>query len=125
YAATLATMYPDQVPDGEAKGKRRGDAETRRSGDKETGVQASKAGGQEEETTETNGRAPAPPRDSAEAERRFFARYGETIGGENWAAVQRYLQSRAPKPTTVEGWIAAAEAVRDQARHDAPAAMTA
>jgi predicted kinase len=125
YAATLATMYPDQVPDGEAKGKRRGDAETRRPAEKETGVQTGKAGGQEEDTTETNGRAPAPPRDPAEAERRFFARYGETIGGENWAAVQRYLQSRAPKPTTVEGWIAAAEAVRDQARHDAPAAMTA
>jgi hypothetical protein len=50
------------------------------------------------------------PRDPAEAEQRFFARYGETIGGENWAAVQRYLRSRAPKPTTVEGWIAAAEA---------------
>jgi hypothetical protein len=125
YAATLATMYPDQVPDGETKGKRRGDAETRRTEDKQTDVQSGKAGGQAEDTTETNGRAPAPPRDPAEAERRFFARYSDTIGGENWAAVQRYLQSRAPKPTTVEGWIAAAEAVRDQARHDAPAAMTA
>ncbi|HYU12183.1 MAG TPA: hypothetical protein VEK82_06380 [Stellaceae bacterium] len=62
--------------------------------------------------------APAyqPPRDPAEAEQRFFARYGEAVGGEDWNAVQKYLRSRAPKPATVEGWIAAAEAVRDQAR---------
>jgi hypothetical protein len=54
------------------------------------------------------------PNDTTEAETRFYARYAETINGKDWAAVQRYLTSRAPKPTTIEGWIAAAEAVRDK-----------
>ncbi|MBC8161816.1 MAG: hypothetical protein H7Z42_11410, partial [Roseiflexaceae bacterium] len=57
-----------------------------------------------------------PPRDAAEAERRFFARYGAVVGGEGWGEVQHYLDSRAPKPTTVDGWIRVAEAVRDQSR---------
>jgi len=39
--------------------------------------------------------------------------------------VQRFLQSRAPRPTTVEGWIAAAEAVRDRARQDSASVMSA
>ena len=143
YAATLATIYPDQVPDAEAKAKRTGKsgaatqateepAGERASSARQTAQQHAVAEAPAEtysaETNghlpETNGRAPTPPRDPAEAEQRFFARYGEIIGGENWAAVQRYLGSRAPKPTTVEGWIAAAEAVRDQSRHSAPA-MTA
>lgn len=55
-----------------------------------------------------------PPQDAAEAEQRFFARYGEQIGGQDWAAAQRYLRSRAPKPATIEGWISTAEAVRDR-----------
>lgn len=49
-----------------------------------------------------------------EAERRFFDRYAAIVGGSDWRDVQNYLRSRAPKPTTVPGWIAAAEAVRDQ-----------
>jgi hypothetical protein len=57
-----------------------------------------------------------PPRTAAEAERRFFTRYGAIIGGQDWIAAQRYLRTRAPKPTTIEGWYAAAEAVREQAR---------
>jgi hypothetical protein len=138
YAATLATMYPDQVPDGETKAKRGGRSGASVSAPEEQASVRSGAAAParteqraiaeapaEAYATETNGRAPAPPRDPAEAERRFFARYGEVVGGESWAAVQRYLGSRAPKPTTVEGWIAAAEAVRDQSRHGAQAAMTA
>jgi hypothetical protein len=57
--------------------------------------------------------APAPPRTPAEAERRFFARYGAIISGQDWRAVQSYLETRTPKPITVEGWISAAQAVRD------------
>jgi predicted kinase len=127
YAATLATMYPDQVPDAEAKGKTKGE-KTKAGEAKPAAAQASALAQEQAEghdAAESNGRAAAPPRDPAEAERRFFARYSETVGGENWGAVQRYLGSRAPKPTTIEGWIAAAEAVRDQARTGAPAAMTA
>lgn len=65
---------------------------------------------------------PAPPPTSSapktadEAEQRFYARYAEAIGGREWKAVQRFLRSQAPAPATVEGWIAAAEAVRDQVR---------
>ena len=65
------------------------------------------------------------PRDPAEAEQRFFTRYSEIIGGDSWDKVQSYLRSRAPKPTTVEGWIATAEAVRDRARNDSSPAMAA
>lgn len=61
--------------------------------------------------------APAdPPRTAEEAERRFFARYSETIGGESWLDVREYLRTQEPKPTTVEGWIAVAAAVRDASR---------
>jgi hypothetical protein len=47
-----------------------------------------------------------------EAKQRFFTRYGDAIKGTDWESVQRFLKSRAPQPTTVDGWIAAAEAVR-------------
>lgn len=56
------------------------------------------------------------PKNAAEAEQRFFSRYGAAIGGNDWAAVQTFLSTRAPKPTSVEGWIAAGEALRDKAR---------
>lgn len=55
-----------------------------------------------------------PPASAEEAEQRFFARYAEIVGGESWLDVRAYLQTRSPKPTTIEGWINAAEAVRDQ-----------
>jgi len=60
--------------------------------------------------------APAPPSTPEEAEQRFFARYGPIISGQDWRAVQRYLRSRAPRPTTIECWYATAEAVRDKAQ---------
>jgi len=70
------------------------------------------------------GYAPAEPPSGSpltpnEAERRFFARYGEIVGGQEWDAVNRYLHRRSAKPTTTEGWIAAAEAVRDRSRGEA------
>ena len=55
-----------------------------------------------------------PPVSAEEAEQRFFARYAEIVGGESWLDVRNYLHTRSPKPTTIEGWINAAEAVRDQ-----------
>jgi hypothetical protein len=58
----------------------------------------------------TNGNS--APKNTEEAETRFYNRYASIVGGSKWADVQSYLQSRAPKPTTVEGWIAAADAVR-------------
>ncbi len=72
------------------------------------------------------GNAPAPlPRDASEAEQRFFARYAETVGGTTWGAVQRFLESRAPRPVTVEGWIAVGEQVRDRARQAGAAVRAA
>jgi hypothetical protein len=132
YPAALATLYPDLVPD-EAKPKRKGEATPRASASPAV-TEASADDGDMDARAEpqqavqaaavTNGH-PQPPRDPGEAERRFFARYSDVIGGETWAAVQSYLKSRAPRPTTVEGWIAAAEAVRDRARQDSASVMTA
>lgn len=62
------------------------------------------------------------PVDASEAERRFFARYGNVVGGSNWNAVQRYLGRKDKKPTTIEGWVAAAESVR---QHPAESAVAA
>jgi hypothetical protein len=64
---------------------------------------------QEPAPARTNG---TPPKNTDDAEARFFNRYASVIGGSKWADVQSYIGSRAPKPTTVEGWIAAADAVR-------------
>lgn len=56
----------------------------------------------------------AEPKTPEEAEKRFYARFSQDIGGSDWSNVQAFLMSRAPKPTTVEGWIAVAEAIRDR-----------
>jgi AAA domain-containing protein len=132
YAATLATLYPDLVPDAE-KTK----AASARPGDKAKIRPAGPTRQAPVEQDEDIGFAPAPaaaaapvaapqpPRDAAEAEQRFFTRYGEIIGGDSWDKVQSYLRSRAPKPTTIEGWIATAEAVRDRSRNDSSPAMAA
>lgn len=119
YPASLATLYPEQAPESDAKPRRKTAA----------------AAAAPEETTEATPSAatepavvsahPAPPRDAAEAEQRFYARYAGVIGGTTWSDVQRYLQSRAPRPTTVEGWIAVAEAVRDRARAEGVSVMSA
>lgn len=54
------------------------------------------------------------------AESRFYNRWSETIGGTDWKAVQRYLMTRAPQPTTVDGWIAIAEAVQGKSKEAPP-----
>ncbi|HEX9441481.1 MAG TPA: AAA family ATPase [Roseiflexaceae bacterium] len=129
YAATLATLYPDQVPDADKPKGRPADRAKGRP------TQAAQEVADAEQIVDEGAGDPAPPpaaapastppRNPAEAEQRFFTRYGEIVGGDSWAAVQSYLRSRAPKPTTVEGWIAAAEAVRDRSRQDSSPAMAA
>jgi hypothetical protein len=67
------------------------------------------------------------PRDAAEAEQRFYARYGEVIGGTTWQAVQRFLGHLLPRPTTIEEWIAVAAEILDRAKAapvSAPAPLT-
>jgi predicted kinase len=133
YPATLATLYPDMVPETDKAKARQGDKAKARQN--EVARPAVDVDAEEEPPAddvefapapaEANGRAPAPPRDAAEAEQRFFMRYGEIVGGSDWASVQSFLRSRAPKPTTIEGWIAAAEAVRDRSRGESSPAMAA
>jgi hypothetical protein len=137
YAATLATLYPDLVPDAEkaktASARQNDKADKPKSRLAEPAQQEPVAQEHEQEDIDfasapaaaTSATAPQPPRDAAEAEQRFFTRYGEIIGGDSWANVQSYLRSRAPKPTTIEGWIATAEAVRDRSRNDSSPAMAA
>jgi len=127
YPATLATLYPDLVPDAEKKTAKAEKPKARAS----EPLAAPEPEAEDDDIGFAEAPAPAPaaavsaPRDPAEAEQRFFTRYAEIIGGDSWPAVQGYLRSRAPKPTTVEGWIAAAEAVRDRSRQDTPPAMAA
>jgi predicted kinase len=121
YPAALATLHPDLVPD-EAKPKRKAAAseapavaEPRAEYPEDPEPEAPQAAAVAPSAPAS---AAQPPRDAAEAERRFFSRYSEIVGGDSWPAVQRYLQTRTPRPTTVEAWIAVAEAVRDRSRQD-------
>jgi hypothetical protein len=123
YPAILATLYPEL-------------AEKRESGKKAASAGApspSATSEAEEQAAIEQATAPAqaeagggaahsgPPRDATEAEQRFYARYGEVVGGRSWQSVQRYLGHLLPRPTSVEEWIAVAEEVRDRARHVAAA----
>jgi predicted ATPase len=92
YPATLATLYPEQVP-------------VQQQPDPNDGPSNVMAFPAEEVR---NG----APRTPEEAERRFFARYGELVGGETWAAVQKYLGYRSPKPATIDEWIEVGAEVR-------------
>lgn len=69
-------------------------------------------------TTTTSG-GYVPPATPAEAEQRFFARYGDVVGGRSWQAVQRYLGHLLPRPASVEEWVSVAEEVRDRMREAA------
>jgi predicted ATPase len=99
YPATLATLYPEQVPV-----QQQSDPD-----DAPANVTAFPA-------EEVRNGAPRTPE---EAERRFFARYGELVGGGTWAAVQKYLGYRSPKPATIDDWIEVGAEVR---RHGVEAA---
>lgn len=122
YPAILASLYPDLVPDAKR------DAKGRASEAVPPGVPEAPHSQPPEDEVEEASPTPVqaagymPPRDATEAEQRFFHRYAETIGGSNWSAVQRFLHSRMPRPTTVEDWIAVAEQVRDRSRHEAVSA---
>ncbi len=126
YPATLATLYPDlaekQAPEKRESGKKpsAAKASAHSDADEQAAIEQATAPAQ----AEAQDGAPAysgPPRDAAEAEQRFYARYGDVIGGRSWQSVQRYLGHLLPRPTSVEEWIAVAEEVRDRARHVAAA----
>jgi hypothetical protein len=122
YAATLATLYPDLVPDA--------DKAKPRAADKAKGRQGEGAHQQlvEEEPEQIEASRPpasaattaaTPPRDPVEAEKRFFTRYSEIVGGDSWTAVQNYTQPR-PQADDRRGWIAAAEAARSSRQDSSP-----
>ncbi|NOK58146.1 MAG: hypothetical protein GFH25_541186n410 [Chloroflexi bacterium AL-N10] len=122
YDATLATLYPDQVPTNNSNARKVKVKDTKAVKTTQSEEQPFVTESEEVTAEVSNGTAPSrsagePPRNSDEAEQRFFARYSEVIGGDTWSAVEHYLQRQLPKPTTVEAWIAAAEAVRDQSRN--------
>jgi hypothetical protein len=98
YPATLATLFPDQVPIEEAETTSRSRAATAAP----TNVTTFPA---EEART-------GAPRTLEEAERRFFTRYAETVGGATWEAVEQYLGYKWDKPTSIEEWIDVAAEVR-------------
>jgi predicted ATPase len=97
YPANLATMYPDQVPI-EAESEERS--------------ASSKSAPPNVTTFPSDEVRTGAPRTAEEAERRFFTRYGETIGGGTWTAVQKFLGYRSPKPVTVDEWIEVGAEVR-------------
>lgn len=90
YPATLATLYPNQVVDPS---------------------EASSGMGGDQKVTPLS-EAPTAPKTARDAERRFFMRYGELIGGTSWEAVEAFLGYPSPKPTTIEEWIDVAAEVR-------------
>jgi hypothetical protein len=124
YPAVLATLYPDLAEKQEPT-KRDKRAQDARPAEPQAPVQAdepdeaelAQATAPAEPATPAPAGHPAPPRDATEAEQRFFARYGDVVGGKSWQAVQRYLGHLLPRPTNVEEWISVAEQVRDRARH--------
>ncbi len=116
YPATLATLYPDQAERTEKTRSEKG-----RNGRTETSSPTDNS----DPITPVALDPPVhsgPPRDAAEAEQRFYARYAEVIGGDSWQAVQRYLGQLLPRPAAVEEWISVAEQVRDRARGSVAAA---
>jgi len=103
YPAVIATLYPEQAAPAEADGARaNGTAHT---------PEASANGKVTSLAADTRSAAPRSPKD---AERRFYARYGELIGGNSWEAVETFLGYQSEPPTTVEEWIEIAAEVRAQ-----------
>jgi hypothetical protein len=92
YTATLATLYPDQaVNPSEAISDPASDPPSHVTSFPED---------------------PYVPKTARDAERRFFTRYGQVIGGTSWEAVESFLGYTSPKPTTIEEWIDVAAEVR-------------
>lgn len=109
YPATLATLFPDQVPAEK-------EPEAAPAVDAGNGVATAEDSAPSNVTTfpaaEARRTGEGAPKTAEEAERRFYARYGEMIGGTTWAAVQKYLGYRSPRPATIQEWIEIADEVR-------------
>lgn len=93
YPATLATLYPDLAIDEAVPPVQETPA-------KVTAFPTSEA------------RSNGAPKTARDAERRFFAAYGDIIGGTSWEDVEAFLGYESDKPTTVQEWIEIAVEVR-------------
>jgi hypothetical protein len=91
YPATLATLYPDLALPEEADDPR-----------------SSNVTAFPSEEARTNG-TPKTPR---EAEKRFYARYANVLGGSSWEDVEAFLGYESDRPTTVEEWLEIAAEVK-------------
>jgi adenosyl cobinamide kinase/adenosyl cobinamide phosphate guanylyltransferase len=93
YPATLATLYPDQAVE----------AEEHAADPKVTQFPTDEA------------RSNGAPKNARDAEKRFFARYADIIGGTSWSDVETFLGYESDKPATVQEWVEIAAEVRSRA----------
>ncbi|MBA3946260.1 MAG: AAA family ATPase [Herpetosiphonaceae bacterium] len=121
YPASLATLFPDQVPlDNDKRVVTEPLGRPPQTAADEQEVEAvAPANVTTFPATESRTR-PNTPKTPEEAEQRFFARWGQVMGGTNWSVVQKFLGYRSPRPTTIEEWIDLAAEVRD---HNARASV--
>jgi hypothetical protein len=60
---------------------------------------------------------PAPPATVEEARQRYFARYGDALGGDTFYHVRRFfVEPQMPEPESTEDWVKLAERTRDELR---------
>ena len=98
YPATLATLFPDQAaPESAAISE---------------AVAAPETSAKVTTFPTDEARTPSAPKTPREAERRFFARYSELIGGTAWSDVETFLGYEPERPLTVQDWVELAAEVR-------------
>lgn len=113
YPATLATLYPDLAAPVQERGHPYTTAAVEMVMDApDSDDEPDPAPANVTPFPAGEARRDAAPKSADEAERRFYARYGELLGGTTWAAVQKFLGYRSPKPATIEEWIELAAEVR-------------
>jgi hypothetical protein len=96
YPATIGTLYPDQAVE---------EPKNEPAAAPETPLNVSQFPSEE-------ARAGSAPKTTREAERRFYARYGNVLGGSTWEAVEAFLGYPSEKPKTVEEWVEVAGEVK-------------
>lgn len=112
YPAVIATLYPEQVASAEVESPKTNGKLHPPEAVSNGKAQPTEAGANGKVTTLAADSRSAAPRTAKDAERRFYARYGEMIGGNTWDAVETFLGYQSEPPVTVEEWIEIAAEVR-------------
>lgn len=102
YPAALATLYPDLALPEEVA-------------DRESSAKVTTFPSEEARSNGT----PKTPR---EAEKRFYARYANVLGGSSWEDVEAFLGYESDRPTTVEEWLEIAAEVKARSNETTAAA---